>query len=123
MRRLLAVVLTAAATATACSSASGPTAGPTSTTRPGAYYSAGPNPGYDVTNYLVRLSYAPRRGAIRATTYVTATATRRLTHFTFDLHGLRVTEAFVKASSVPVHVPLSGKTMEFDASGKCTAGC
>jgi len=24
---------------------------------------------------------------------------------------------------VPVHVPLSGKTMEFDAAGKCTAGC
>ena len=33
------------------------------------------------------------------------------------------TEAFIKASKVPVHVPLSGKTMEFDASGKCTAGC
>ncbi len=33
------------------------------------------------------------------------------------------TEAFVKASRVPVHVPLSGKTMEFDAAGKCTAGC
>lgn len=33
------------------------------------------------------------------------------------------TEAFIKAASVPVHIPLSGKTMEFDASGKCTAGC
>ena len=33
------------------------------------------------------------------------------------------TEAFTKASKVPVHVPLSGKTMEFDAAGKCTAGC
>jgi L-ascorbate metabolism protein UlaG (beta-lactamase superfamily) len=33
------------------------------------------------------------------------------------------TEAFTKASKVPVHVPLSGKTMEFDAGGKCTAGC
>jgi L-ascorbate metabolism protein UlaG (beta-lactamase superfamily) len=33
------------------------------------------------------------------------------------------TEAFIKAVKVPVHVPLSGKTMEFDASGKCTAGC
>jgi hypothetical protein len=32
-------------------------------------------------------------------------------------------EAFAKASKVPVHVPLSGKTMEFDAGGKCTAGC
>jgi len=33
------------------------------------------------------------------------------------------TEAFMKAVKVPVHVPLSGKTMEFDADGKCTAGC
>jgi L-ascorbate metabolism protein UlaG (beta-lactamase superfamily) len=33
------------------------------------------------------------------------------------------TEAFMKAAKVPVHIPLSGKTMEFDAAGKCTAGC
>ena len=33
------------------------------------------------------------------------------------------TEAFVKASRVPVVIPLSGKTMEFDSAGKCTAGC
>jgi len=33
------------------------------------------------------------------------------------------TEAFMKATRVPVHIPLSGKTMEFDAAGKCTAGC
>jgi L-ascorbate metabolism protein UlaG (beta-lactamase superfamily) len=33
------------------------------------------------------------------------------------------TERFIKAVKVPVHVPLSGKTMEFDAGGKCTAGC
>ena len=33
------------------------------------------------------------------------------------------TEAFIKASRVPVHVPLSGKVMEFDAAGVCTAGC
>ena len=33
------------------------------------------------------------------------------------------TEAFMKAVKMPVHVPLSGKTMEFDAAGKCTAGC
>jgi L-ascorbate metabolism protein UlaG (beta-lactamase superfamily) len=33
------------------------------------------------------------------------------------------TEAFMKAANMPVHVPLSGKTMEFDANGKCTAGC
>lgn len=33
------------------------------------------------------------------------------------------TEAFMKAAKVPVHIPLSGKTMEFDSSGKCTVGC
>jgi L-ascorbate metabolism protein UlaG (beta-lactamase superfamily) len=33
------------------------------------------------------------------------------------------TEAFMKAAKVPVHIPLSGKTMEFDAAGKCTGGC
>ena len=33
------------------------------------------------------------------------------------------TEAFMKAVRVPVHIPLSGKTMEFDAAGKCTAEC
>jgi L-ascorbate metabolism protein UlaG (beta-lactamase superfamily) len=33
------------------------------------------------------------------------------------------TAAFRKAASMPVHEPLSGKTMEFDGSGRCTAGC
>jgi L-ascorbate metabolism protein UlaG (beta-lactamase superfamily) len=32
-------------------------------------------------------------------------------------------EAFIKAVTVPVYLPLSGKTMEFDAGGKCSAGC
>ncbi len=33
------------------------------------------------------------------------------------------TETFMKGVKVPVHLPLSGNTMEFDAGGKCTAGC
>lgn len=33
------------------------------------------------------------------------------------------TEAFLKAVKVPAYVPLSGRTFEFDASGKCMAGC
>ena len=34
------------------------------------------------------------------------------------------TETFIKmVKGAAVHVPLSGKTMEFDANGKCTAGC
>lgn len=32
-------------------------------------------------------------------------------------------EAFLKAVKVPAHLPLSGKTMEFDAKGICKAGC
>jgi L-ascorbate metabolism protein UlaG (beta-lactamase superfamily) len=38
------------------------------------------------------------------------------------LPGTR-TETFRKAVTVPVHVPLSGRTMEFDGNGKCVAGC
>lgn len=33
------------------------------------------------------------------------------------------TETFAKAVKVPVHVPLSGRPMEFDGTGKCVAGC
>lgn len=38
------------------------------------------------------------------------------------LPGTR-TEAFIKASDMPVHMPLSGKTMAFNSAGKCVAGC
>jgi hypothetical protein len=33
------------------------------------------------------------------------------------------TETFVKAVKVPVHIPLSGKTMSFESAGQCVAGC
>jgi hypothetical protein len=33
------------------------------------------------------------------------------------------TETFIRAVKVPVHVPLSGKAMEFNADGKCVVGC
>lgn len=33
------------------------------------------------------------------------------------------TDTFIKATNVPVHIPLSGRTMEFDAGGKCMVGC
>jgi L-ascorbate metabolism protein UlaG (beta-lactamase superfamily) len=33
------------------------------------------------------------------------------------------TETFVKAIKVPAHIPLSGRTMEFNGAGKCVAGC
>ncbi len=33
------------------------------------------------------------------------------------------TDLFTQAVSVPVHLPLSGKTMAFDGGGMCTEGC
>ena len=33
------------------------------------------------------------------------------------------TDKFIKATRVPVYIPLSGRTMEFDAGGQCVAGC
>jgi L-ascorbate metabolism protein UlaG (beta-lactamase superfamily) len=33
------------------------------------------------------------------------------------------TAAFLKLSKRPVHLAISGRTMEFDGSGKCVAGC
>jgi L-ascorbate metabolism protein UlaG (beta-lactamase superfamily) len=33
------------------------------------------------------------------------------------------TDTFIKASAVPVHLPLSGRTMDFDSNGNCVRGC
>ena len=33
------------------------------------------------------------------------------------------TDAFIKATKVPVHLPLSGRTMAFDQNGACVTGC
>ena len=33
------------------------------------------------------------------------------------------TAAFISAAKMPVHVPLSGETMQFDGSGRCVSGC
>jgi L-ascorbate metabolism protein UlaG (beta-lactamase superfamily) len=33
------------------------------------------------------------------------------------------TDRFIKASEVPVHLPLSGRTLSFDGDGRCVAGC
>lgn len=38
------------------------------------------------------------------------------------LAGTR-TQAFVEATRVPVHLPLSGRTLSFDRGGRCVAGC
>ena len=33
------------------------------------------------------------------------------------------TDSFIKASMIPVHLPLSGRTMVFDKDGNCVSGC
>ncbi|WP_019509390.1 MBL fold metallo-hydrolase [Pleurocapsa sp. PCC 7319] len=33
------------------------------------------------------------------------------------------TDQFIKATNMPVHIPLSGQTMEFDSLGQCVDGC
>jgi hypothetical protein len=33
------------------------------------------------------------------------------------------TAAFIAAAKMPVHVPLSGRTMQFDGNGSCVSGC
>jgi L-ascorbate metabolism protein UlaG (beta-lactamase superfamily) len=33
------------------------------------------------------------------------------------------TDTFMKATKVPVHLPLSGRTMEFNGRGNCVSGC
>ena len=33
------------------------------------------------------------------------------------------TDRFVNAANMPVYIPLSGQTMEFDSTGQCVAGC
>jgi hypothetical protein len=39
------------------------------------------------------------------------------------LNPKSLTAEFIKHTKVPVHLPLSGKTMEFDKEAKCVAGC
>lgn len=39
------------------------------------------------------------------------------------LNPKSLTAELIKHTKVPVHVPLSGKTMEFDKDAKCVAGC
>ncbi len=33
------------------------------------------------------------------------------------------TDIFMRATQVPVYLPLSGRTMQFDAKGLCVSGC
>ncbi|MEO5875828.1 MAG: M1 family metallopeptidase [Streptosporangiaceae bacterium] len=49
------------------------------------------NGGYDVGHYGITLAFDPGTGTIAATTRITARATKNLSRFNLDLHGLTVT--------------------------------
>ena len=74
-------------------------------------FSAGPAESAYVVNELVRPN-----AAIASHANEPATIDGKLTPNS-------KTAAFQKAAKMPVHVPLSGRTMEFDGNGRCTSGC
>ncbi|MBK5221003.1 MAG: M1 family metallopeptidase [Thermoleophilia bacterium] len=53
------------------------------------------NVGYDVANYKVDLTFRAGSGKVRALAMIGATATQRLSRFSLDLFGMRVTEVSV----------------------------
>ena len=59
---------------------------------------------------------------IKPTSVIASHANEQATESGKLLPGTR-TERFLKAASVPVHVPLSGITMSFDQNGHCISGC
>jgi L-ascorbate metabolism protein UlaG (beta-lactamase superfamily) len=59
---------------------------------------------------------------IKPTAVIVSHANEEATRDGKVLPGTR-TETFIRLTSVPVHVPLSGRTMEFDGIGRCMAGC
>jgi len=59
---------------------------------------------------------------IRPTAVIASHANEAATRGGKVIIGTR-TDTFIKATRVPVHIPLSGRTMEFDRSGVCVAGC
>ena len=77
----------------------------------GDTYTTGPEEAAFVVNELVRPASVIASHANEA-----ATAGGEV------IAGTR-TQTFIDAVAVPVHVPLSGRTMAFDAQGVCVAGC
>jgi len=59
---------------------------------------------------------------IRPAAVIASHANEQATENGEMLPGTRTAE-FVQASSMPVHIPLSGNTMGFDGNGDCHAGC
>ena len=77
----------------------------------GDTYTTGPKEAAFVVNELVKPNAVIASHANEA-----ATKNSKL------IKGTR-TDIFIKATKVPVHIPLSGRTMQFNAKGKCVKGC
>jgi len=77
----------------------------------GDTYTTGPQEAAYVVNEL-----------IKPTSVIASHANEQATKNGKLLAGTR-TEEFVQASEMPVHIPLSGKTMHFDGQGRCQSGC
>lgn len=77
----------------------------------GDTYTTGPTEAAYVVNEL-----------IKPNAVITSHANEAATKHGAVIAGTR-TDVFIKATKVPVHVPLSGKTMSFDREGNCTSGC
>ena len=77
----------------------------------GDTYTTGPTEAAYVINEL-----------IKPTAVIASHANEEATRAGKVLAGTR-TQTFIDACKVPVHVPLSGKTLSFDADGKCVTGC
>jgi L-ascorbate metabolism protein UlaG (beta-lactamase superfamily) len=59
---------------------------------------------------------------IKPSTVIASHANEAATEGGKVIAGTR-TETFVKATRVPVYLPLSGRTMKFDKNGNCVGGC
>ena len=59
---------------------------------------------------------------VQPTSVIASHANEEATRDGQILPGTR-TEAFIDAVTVPVHLPLSGRTMAFDGAGACVEGC
>ncbi len=77
----------------------------------GDTYTTGPNEAAYVVNEL-----------IRPAAVIPSHANEAATQGGKVIAGTR-TDTFIKATRVPVHLPLSGRTLEFDSQGLCVAGC
>jgi L-ascorbate metabolism protein UlaG (beta-lactamase superfamily) len=77
----------------------------------GDTYTTGPKEAAYVVNELIKPNAVIASHANEASTKMGKVIT-----------GTR-TDIFIKAVNVPVHIPLSGRTMEFNKFGKCVAGC